>query len=362
MKIGVCGHFGKGKNLANGQTIKTKIVTETLRHLYGSKNIYIVDSHGGAIHIPRIFTESFGMFRKCENIVMMLNMKGLLICSPVYYFYRFLFQRNVHFVVIGGWLPVFLKKHAVTKYLLSHFDGIYVETDTMKQALDTMGFTNVLVMPNFKNINVVSAEEASVLQYPPYKLCTFSRVMKEKGIEEAVQSVMEANGKLGYPAFELDIYGQIDSGYADQFEDLKKKFPEYIRYGGVIQFDACTDILKNYFALLFPTYYEGEGFAGTLIDAMSAGVPVVATDWKYNKEIVRDGITGKVLQKYPVDSTAQLIRQLTEQLISMAEKTEMWIRMRVSSRNEAEKYSPNEVIKVLTDRFDLTGGEEDERK
>ena len=40
----------------------------------------------------------------------------------------------------------------------------------------------------------------------------------------------------------------------------------------------------------------------------------------------------------------------------------MWIRMRVSSRNEAEKYSPNEVIKVLTDRFDLTGGEEDERK
>lgn len=351
MKIGVCGHFGKGKNLANGQTIKTKIVTKTLGQLYGSKNIYIVDSHGGAIHIPRIFAESFIMFRKCENIVMMLNMKGLLICSPVFCLYRLIFKRKVHFVVIGGWLHLFLKKHSFLKSILKHFDGIYVETDTMKHALNAMGFTNVLVMPNFKNICVVSEEEASAPLQPPYKLCTFSRVMKAKGIEEAVRSVMKANQKLGHTVFKLDIFGQVDKGYEDRFEDLKKEFPDYIRYGGVVPFDACTDLLKNYYALLFPTYYEGEGFAGTLIDAMSAGVPVVATDWKYNKEIVREGINGKLLHYYPVDSTNQLIQQLTEQLVSMAEEPKEWIRMRVSSRNEAEKYRPEEVIKVLTDRF-----------
>ena len=54
--------------------------------------------------------------------------------------------------------------------------------------------------------------------------------------------------------------------------------------------------MKNYYALLFPTYYEGEGFAGTLIDAMAAGVPVIASDWRYNSEIVQDNRTGFLIK------------------------------------------------------------------
>ena len=71
---------------------------------------------------------------------------------------------------------------------------------------------------------------------------------------------------------------------------LFRSFPKYVSYGGKVPFDKSVDILKNYFALLFPTYYDGEGFAGTLIDAFSAGVPVIASDWKYNAEIVNEKV------------------------------------------------------------------------
>lgn len=73
---------------------------------------------------------------------------------------------------------------------------------------------------------------------------------------------------------------------------LQKKFPPYIRYGGSVPFDKSVNVLKDYFALLFPTYYEGEGFAGTLIDAYSAGAPVIviAFDWKYNSELVNENV------------------------------------------------------------------------
>lgn len=47
-------------------------------------------------------------------------------------------------------------------------------------------------------------------------------------------------------------------------------------------------MLRNYFALLFPTYFHGEGFAGCIIDAFFAGIPIIATDWLYNKDIVKD--------------------------------------------------------------------------
>ncbi len=122
------------------------------------------------------------------------------------------------------------------------------------------------------------------------KLCTFSRVMREKGIEDAVNAVVSVNTDLGVQAFSLDIYGQVDGAQTEWFDSLQKEFPSYIRYGGLVPFDKSVDVLKGYFALLFPTYYEGEGFAGTLIDAYSAGVPVIASDWKYNAELVNENV------------------------------------------------------------------------
>lgn len=46
--------------------------------------------------------------------------------------------------------------------------------------------------------------------------------------------------------------------------------------------------------LLFPTFYIGEGFPGAIIDAFISGVPVLATDWKYNSEIIIDGRNGSL--------------------------------------------------------------------
>lgn len=120
------------------------------------------------------------------------------------------------------------------------------------------------------------------------KLCTFSRVMKEKGIEDAINAVVTANAVLEFQAFSLDIYGQVWGEYKERFDDIQKAFPKYVRYCGSVDADESVDVLKAYFALLLPTYYEGEGFAGTLIDAYSAGVPVIATDWRYNSEFVTD--------------------------------------------------------------------------
>jgi glycosyltransferase involved in cell wall biosynthesis len=74
-------------------------------------------------------------------------------------------------------------------------------------------------------------------------------------------------------------------------------FPEYIKYRGVVKFSDSVKVLKDYFALLFTIYYEGEGFAGTVLDAYASGVPVIATNWRYNSEIVQDKIDGIIFEK-----------------------------------------------------------------
>jgi glycosyltransferase involved in cell wall biosynthesis len=213
----------------------------------------------------------------------------------------------------------------------------------MKSALDAQGFGNVFVMPNCKKLTVLSEQELVYPDKAPYRLCTFSRVMKEKGIGEAVDAVVAVNNALGYQAFSLDIYGQVESGQTEWFEELQKNCPSYVRYGGTVPFDKSVGVLKEYFALLFPTYYEGEGFAGTLIDAYSAGGPVIASDWEYNAELVNENV-GYV---YPTNDQKAFV----DILKSVAETPNILIEKKALCLKEAEKYTINTALQVLCDKI-----------
>jgi glycosyltransferase involved in cell wall biosynthesis len=168
--------------------------------------------------------------------------------------------------------------------------------------------------------------------------------MKEKGIEDAIDAVKAVNEKTGRTVYSLDIYGQIDDAYKERFDYLQKTFPPYIRYAGLVPFDKSVETIKQYFALLFPTRYKGEGFAGTLIDAMAAGVPVIASDWRYNKEIVRPGKTGALIK----DCNTQKIE---DELTKIADNPGMWNAMKVFTLEEAEKYKPEVAVKPLIKRL-----------
>lgn len=114
--------------------------------------------------------------------------------------------------------------------------------------------------------------------------------MEEKGIGDAIIAKRHVNELLGKKVFLLDIYGPIVKEYEETFSRLNEMFPEHINYCGVVSSGMPADVFKQYFLLLFPTYYQGEGFAGTILDAYAAGVPIVASDWHYNSEIVNDDV------------------------------------------------------------------------
>ena len=168
--------------------------------------------------------------------------------------------------------------------------------------------------------------------------------MREKGIEDAVNAVVSVNTDLGIQAFSLDIYGQVDGAQIEWFESLQTKFPSYIRYGGLVPFDKSVDVLKDYFALLFPTYYEGEGFAGTLIDAYSAGVPVIASDWKYNAELVNENV-GFV---YPTGDQLAFV----DILKAMALDPTLLLCKKRLCLIEADKYKIDKAVQVLIEQIE----------
>lgn len=335
-KVCVVGHFGFGENMLNGQTIKTKTVTTELEKQLGADQVMKIDTHGGAKALPKIIVQLISAFNNCKNIIIFPAHNGIKVFVPLCNAINRVFHRKLHYVVIGGWLNELLDEHKKIEVELKAFTGIYVETNAMKSALCNRGFYNVEVMPNFKDIKILSEDELVYNTEMPYKLCTFSRVMKEKGIEEAVEAVKQVNMEQDRLVFTLDIYGQIDSEQIEWFEKLKSRFPVFVKYKGIVPYDKSVDTIKDYYALLFPTYYEGEGFAGTLLDAMAAGVPVIASDWKYNSEIVLNKINGLLIKE-----------SLVETLNMARIDNLLWMNMKKNCLSEAIKYLPRNAIKTL---------------
>lgn len=342
--VSVIGHYAVGLDYLDGQTIKTKIITSELCRALGEKNVVQFDTHGGVKTLIKAPLFVFKSLQKAKNVVILPAHNGLRIFGRLLPFFRCFFRnRKIHYIVIGGWLPEFLLKKKRLAKALKKFDGIYVETSTMKSALGKQNFRNVFVMPNSKRLKVLSKKDLIYPQGSTYKLCTFSRVMREKGIEDAVNAVLTVNDELGHHAFSLDIYGQVKEEQKGWFDELQKKFPSYIRYGGAIPSDESVNVLKEYFALLFPTYYEGEGFAGTLIDAYSAGVPVIASDWKYNVELVNE----KVGYVYPTGAQSTLVNILKR----IADNPEMLLEKKQRCLEEAEKYNIDNVIQIIINQL-----------
>lgn len=342
-KICIIGHFGFGQTLLNGQTIKTKVVAAEIEKQFGADNVILLDLAGGIKKIPGLLIKIPSMLCRCDYIIMMPVENGLRFLTPLLCFWNLFFKKELHYVVIGGWLPDFIANKSWLKREMKKFDGIYVETNTMKSDLGLMGIKNVLVMPNCKPLNILKENELIYPEGVPYRLCTFSRVMQEKGIEDAVNAVRAVNEQFGREVYTLDIYGQVDVNQTEWFDKLKSAFPKYVCYGGMVPADHSVEVLKKYFMLLFPTYYEGEGFAGTLIDAYSAGVPVIATDWKYNAELV----TEQVGYTYPTGNQLKLIEILKE----AAANPSHILSKKKSCVLEADKYRIEKVIQVLLDKL-----------
>lgn len=191
------------------------------------------------------------------------------------------------------------------------------------------------MIPNFKRLKLANLELNEYKE--PYQFCIFSRVMKEKGIETAINAIQSVNAETERTVCTLDIYGRIDDGYKNQFEKVMGQTTMAIDYKGMVPYDQSVEAIKKYYALLFPTYWDGEGFPGTIVDAFSAGIPVVGTDWNCNGEIIENKRNGILYPNEEIKDLKEAIKWLIDNKDSMTQMKKQCI-------ESAKKYQPDEYI------------------
>lgn len=343
-KVGIVGHFGFGHKLLNGQTIKVKILSEEFQNELGSENVMTVDTHGGAKRVPAMIGNTITMFRNCENCMVLPAYKGVLVFTPLFSLLNKFYNRKTYYIVVGGWLDSYLNKYKWLEKLLKNYTAICVETTTMKTALEKRGFKNIELVANCKELPELSVHNLQHSFIEPYALCTFSRVMKGKGIENLIYAIQKVNENAGHVVYTLDIYGEVWKDYTSEFEAMQKQFPDYIKYKGSVDYDKSVETLKDYFALAFPTLFYTEGIPGTIIDAYAAGLPVISSRWESYSDVVEDNITGF---GYEFGSDEALI----DTLETIKRNPQKVIDMKEACLRKAKEFSPNAIVGSFIQKF-----------
>ena len=340
MGVTVLGHFGGKKVFNDGQTVKTMMTFNALQKVL-PKRIHRIDTYYLRHNPLLFFFQLFVALCRDKRIVVLLSNKGRRILSPFLFFCSKCFGKIICQNTIAGMLADEAEKSPKFRKYIAGFRANWVEAKVMEQKLHKLGVMNARYVPNFKSIApVTEIPPISKWEGRPKSFCMFSRVVKEKGIELAVDAVSDINRMAGKTVVTLDIFGPVDDAYKERFEQIMQNSEDFIRYCGFIPAEQSVDTLKNYYMLLFPTLYVTEGMPGTIIDALFSALPVIASDWKFCKEMLEEGKTALI---YDFDRP----ELLETKILFAIYHPDIIQNMRSDCLKEAEKYKEEHIVPVL---------------
>ncbi|MDM1355970.1 glycosyltransferase [Myroides marinus] len=341
MKITVIGNFGYASGKLDGQTVKT-------RSLYT-----LLETNSSLIKDLKYYDTSL---LKNNKMLFFSLSKDVVTSDKIFYlpaqnslrfFFPFLFvfckicNTKINYFVVGGWLKDLLTSHKYLQIMLSKIECIFSETYIIKKELEkSFKFKNVSYFPNFRSCYY--SPTFNKVDVDSVRLVYVGRINENKGISDLCL-VLNDLRKIGVVNFIIDLYGQVDSVYQEEFNILLEKF-EFISYKGALNPQEIYDVVGKYDLMLFPTKYYTEGLPGTVLDAYLSGVPVIGSGWKHSEEFIVNRVTGFI---YGFNDLNGFKNLMIEILSDGSILNEMKIQAWKKSREFAEDYALSILKKSL---------------
>ena len=169
-----------------------------------------------------------------------------------------------------------------------------------------------------------------------YGVGILGRVRKQKGVHLLVESCIQLFDK--YPDFHCVVVGAISSSNKEFVEQLKNKaeqanLSDRITFTGELPFEQIPKIFSA--LSLVTALSDNEGFGLTVLEAMSSGAAVLATEAGAWEEIIRPEVDGYVV---PVNDQSAVTEKMDLLLSDPAKLAEMGVagRQRVESNYRVE--------------------------
>lgn len=164
------------------------------------------------------------------------------------------------------------------------------------------------------------------------------RLVEEKGYIELFEAARHLDSRCT-----LICVGPRDP---DKEDALRQQTLAEAEAAGVIFTGMRTDIDELYAALdLFVLPSHREGFPRAAMEAAAMGLPVIATDIRGCREVVEDGVNGRLV---PVRDPAALAEAIGELIESPARREEMG---KASRRKALSEFDERRVVDVIMETY-----------
>jgi glycosyltransferase involved in cell wall biosynthesis len=340
MKLLFIGGINVGNYPRGGEEYKNQLILKMLEMTTYKSTI--IDTHQWKNSLSVCLNLVFNVFlKKWDTILISASSLSTYRLLKLIDLLRPIILEKTTYLVIGGYFPEGIKEKRYNWLVYSKLKNVIVEGELLKNALLKYSkLKNISVLPNFKDFpeQIVNYKDSG----DEFRFVYLGRISKSKGIYEilgAAADIYKNNTKV---SFVVDFYGPMD----DEIE-FKHSF---ISYKGSLDFQNSPEdsyhVLSKYDCLLFPTYWVGEGFPGVLIDAFVVGLPVIASDWNMNRELIEEGVNGFIIPPKSKDS-------LTEKMTYVINNKVLLNEIRRNNILKSESYHANVVWAQLLDLLKL---------
>lgn len=306
-RVILIGAINEGNIPTCGETMKNQLFIKRFRELFDS--VITVDTLNWQ-HRPWVLIKMFFslLFNRGAKVVISASSSASYLISFLYYIPL---KKNIYFWVVGGNLQNSVAQGRYNIKALKALKGILVQGQCMVEALNKFGLSNILHVPNSKPI--IFTPQSIEQKGTVCKFLFLSRVHPDKGVSDIISATQQLNA-IGYDKqFCVDFYGKVEPSFVAEFESMIEATPN-AEYKGVLNLkdSAGYEQLSKYDMMLFPTYWDGEGFPGVVLDANMAGVPIISSDWSMNSEVVQEGYTGFIIPTRDTKALAESMKSVIE--------------------------------------------------
>jgi glycosyltransferase involved in cell wall biosynthesis len=255
----------------------------------------IIDTQyaSGAARLFHFTSRFFIYILRADVIFFNASRSGLKRFSPFIYVFSRLFGKKVVMRPFGHSLEsIYRDSGSLGKWVIEmtilKSDILYLQTEHLIRFFRPMS-KHVLHLKTSRFI--AENELQSKVKNFRKRFLFLGHIKPAKGISELVEAIKHFDD-----SYTIHLYGTIHDQHYSHF--INEPF-----YKGTLKgVDAVMSTMKEYDVLVLPTYYEGEGYPGVIVEAYSLGLPVISTHWNAIPEIVEDGNTGFLIN--PKSSTA----------------------------------------------------------
>lgn len=224
---------------------------------------------------------------------------------------RVLSKKIVFHFHAGGFDKLYGKLNFVERKLASCIykrpNASIVLLQFLQKDIEWIKSEKVFVIPNGINI---CQEGFDPFAGKNFEVLFVGNIQREKGPEDLLHAIHQLHHNEG-----ISVRTKFLGGFrSDNYKQSIEKLLRVLDIEHLVEFcGAVTGKLKwKYYseAKLFslPTFYETEAMPVTFLEAMSAGLPVITTNWRGNFEIIKENRNGLLVDINRPDQLAHAIK------------------------------------------------------